>query len=128
MANTQITTRLADIVRTDLYDENEVEKIVNAQNARPSQSIPTITFKNASGKTIYIYAYMTSNATGKDGLKTAIEGIDGVDAASVLDQAMFHDSHPIYNKQNPKIGPNRFHGHKPKIRGSIKLTFEKKKS
>ena len=123
MAITQITTRLADIRRTDLYDENEVEKIVNAQNARSAQAIPTLTFEDASGKTIYIYAYVTERINNKDSVKRQIEGIEGIDLAEVLDQAVFYDSHPIYSNQ-----PNRFCGHKPRIKGSIKLSFEKKKS
>lgn len=122
MAKSQITARLADLVRTDLYDENEVEKIVNAQNSRSAQSIPTTTFEDASGKTIHVYAFTTTHTMKKDTIETAIAGIEGVNAVKLLDQAMFYDRHPVYSES-----PNRFAWYKPKIRGSIRLTFEKKK-
>ena len=100
--------------RTDFYEENEVLKIVNAQKARSAQSFQSVRFEveDDSDYDVYVYAFTTKRRMDKN----AIENVWGKN--SVIGTADF-------------ITPSAtegFDNYAPQISGSIRMTFEKKKS
>ena len=127
MGTVQVKNNTAALDRTDLYQENEVPRIVAAQNARsaqafPSQTLTTITGDNREGSKLHVYAFTTSDPFNAGGRTVAdsLAALANVSEAHLLGEADFSDSY-----YNPK---NRFANYQPKISGSIRLSFNKKSS
>ena len=127
MGTIQNKTNVASLDRADLYQENEVDRIVNAQNARSAQTFPAATFTTVTGDgregdKIYVYAFTTSDSftAGGQTVATSLVNLANINEASILGQAMFSDSY-----YDPK---NRFGAYQPILSGSIKLSFVKKSS
>ena len=133
MGTIQIKNKISELDRRDFYEENEVKKIADAQHARSAQAMPTVTFAGnnedePSATKIYIYGL-----TSKDDIRVdketkripVLEEIEGVSEAYLVGKADFYDA--AYGDYED-YGKNRFSNYEPIISGSIKLTFEKKRS
>lgn len=94
------TPNIPSLERVDLYQENEIARIVESQNKGGSRSFPTTIFD--TGTNVYVYAVTTSSA----------EDFSTLQGATVLGKADLSGGFDIY---------------RPTIQGSLKLTFTSKK-
>lgn len=102
--------------RTDFYQENEIDRIINAQKARSAQAFQSVSFPGgADGCNLYVYAFTTNVKVNE----SAYETIPGIEKLEVLGRADFTDPSPApYDTYGP---------YSPILSGSIRLSLSKQK-
>ena len=116
MATTQITKHS----RIDIYEENDAQRIVTAQNNRSAQSFTTdpLSISEDDDETkIYVYAFTSPKPVN-------IENIGGVENAkdiSLIGKARF-------NEDFDRPEGTKYANWAPLLSGSLRLTLAKKKN
>ena len=115
MATTQITKHS----RIDIYEENDAQRIVDAQNARSPQSFPTASFdvEETADKPetkIYVYAFTSPRPIN-------LASISGVDDIKLLGKARFDEDFDWPRGE-------KYINWAPKLSGSLRLTMAKKRT
>ena len=127
MGITQID-KIKNLKRQDLYEENTVQKIVSAQNARGAQTFSPVTFSDASGKTVYLYAFTSdTNQCPNDSTSQFMTSVNGEGQNSPIKSAELIGLAQFNEDDEDHAGRNRFGGYSPVLSGSIKLSFNKKR-
>lgn len=110
------STVITKNTRTDIYQENEIDRIISAQKARSAQAFPIASFTGEDDAyNIYVYAF-TTNTKMND---SDYENVPGISEIAVIGKADFTDPSPA---PNDTYGP-----YSPILSGSIRLTLTKSK-